>query len=99
MRRSLIRFRQLVVKSKSAAQLQAAVQREFTLYQSIGNDGKGTVKFTAYYEPVYQASRVKTAEYKYPLYRLPPDFDKWVKPHPKRVDLEGKDGLLGEKAS
>ncbi|MBD2166164.1 murein transglycosylase A [Calothrix membranacea FACHB-236] len=97
-RRSLIRFRQLVVKSKSPAQLQAAVQREFTLYQSIGNDGKGTVKFTAYYEPVYQASRVKTAQYKYPLYRLPPDFDKWAKPHPKRVDLEGKDGLLGEKS-
>lgn len=97
-RRSLLRFRQLVVSSKSPAQLQAAVQREFDFYQSVGNDGKGTVKFTAYYEPVYTASRVRTATYKYPLYRLPSDFSQWPKPHPKRIDLEGKDGLLGNKS-
>lgn len=97
-RRSLLRFRQLVVSSNSAAQLQAAVSREFVFYQSVGNDGKGTVKFTAYYEPVYTASRVKTAIYKYPLYRLPPDFSQWPKPHPKRIDLEGKDGLKGNKS-
>ncbi|MEH1952043.1 murein transglycosylase A [Nostoc sp.] len=97
-RRSLLRFRQLVVSSKSPAQLQAAVSREFVFYQSVGNDGKGTVKFTAYYEPVYTASRVRTAIYKYPLYRLPPDFSQWPKPHPKRIDLEGKDGLKGNKS-
>lgn len=97
-RRSLIRFRQLVVNSKSPAELQAAVRREFTFYKSVGNDGKGTVKFTAYYEPIYTASRVKTQEYKYPLYQRPSDFDQWAKPHPKRVDLEGQDGLLGERS-
>ncbi|OBQ36365.1 MAG: murein transglycosylase [Anabaena sp. MDT14b] len=96
--RSLVRFRQLVVSSQSAAELQAAVRREFVFYQSVGNDGKGTVKFTAYYEPVYTASRVRTSVYKYPLYRLPPDFQKWPKPHPKRIDLEGKNGLLGDKS-
>lgn len=95
-RRSLLRFRQLVRTSKSPAQLQAAVRREFTFYKSVGNDGKGTVKFTAYYEPVYAASRVPTKEYKYPIYGLPPDFEQWQKPHPKRVELEGKDGLLGK---
>ncbi|WP_413176003.1 murein transglycosylase A [Anabaena azotica] len=97
-RRSLVRFRQLVLSSKSAAELQAAVHKEFVFYQSIGNDGKGTVKFTAYYEPEYTASRVRTSVYKYPLYRVPPDFKEWAKPHPKRVDLEGKDGLLGNKS-
>ncbi|NJM68921.1 MAG: murein transglycosylase A [Scytonema sp. RU_4_4] len=97
-RRSLLRFRQLVVSSKSPAQLQAAVHREFVFYQSVGNDGNGSVKFTAYYEPVYLASRVRTSVYKYPVYRRPPDFDKWAKPHPKRVDLEGKDGLLADKS-
>ncbi|WP_152590835.1 murein transglycosylase A [Nostoc sphaeroides] len=96
--RSLLRFRQLVISSQSAAQLQAAVSREFVFYQSVGNDGKGTVKFTAYYEPVYTASRVRTAIYKYPLYRLPPNFSQWPKPHPKRIDLEGKDGLKGNKS-
>ncbi|MBD2773767.1 murein transglycosylase A [Iningainema tapete] len=97
-RDSLLRFRQLVINSNSPAQLQAAVQREFVFYQSVGNDGKGTVKFTAYFEPMYTASRVRTAVYKYPIYRKPPDFDNWSKPHPKRVDLEGKDGLLGNKS-
>ncbi len=97
-RRSLIRFRQLVVNSKSPAELQSAVRREFDFYRSVGNDGKGTVKFTAYYEPIYNASRVRTSEYRYPLYRLPTDFDQWAQPHPKRVDLEGEDGLLGDRS-
>ncbi|MBE9204999.1 murein transglycosylase A [Nostoc sp. LEGE 06077] len=96
--RSLVRFRQLVATAKSASQLQAAIQREFVFYKSVGNDGKGTVKFTAYYEPIYQASRVKTSIYKYPLYQLPPNFEQWAKPHPKRIDLEGKDGLQGDKS-
>ncbi|MEA5579794.1 murein transglycosylase A [Nodularia harveyana UHCC-0300] len=97
-RRSLIRFRQLVVNSTSPAELQAAVREEFTFYKSVGNDGKGTVKFTAYYEPIYTASRIRTEEYKYPIYRRPPDLDKWAKPHPKRLDLEGADGLLGDRS-
>ncbi|TAE52770.1 MAG: murein transglycosylase [Nostocales cyanobacterium] len=97
-RRSLLRFRQILVSSKSAKELQAAVHREFVFYQSTGNDGKGTVKFTAYYSPVYTASRVRTSVYKYPLYRVPPDFKEWKKPHPKRVQLEGKDGLLGRRS-
>lgn len=97
-RRSLLRFRQLVVSSSSAAQLQAAIRQEFVFYQSVGNDNQGTVQFTAYYRPVYMASRVRTAVYKYPVYRLPPNFQKWPKPHPKRIDLEGKNGLLGNKS-
>ena len=97
-RRSLLRFRQLLLKSKTPAALQNAVRREFDFYKSIGNDGQGTVKFTAYYEPIYQASRKRTSVYKYPLYSLPPDFAQWEQPHPKRVDLEGKDGLLGNRS-
>jgi membrane-bound lytic murein transglycosylase A len=97
-RQSLLRFRQLVVSSSSAAELQAAIRREFVFYQSVGNDDQGTVQFTAYYRPVYMASRVRTSVYKYPVYRLPPNFQKWPKPHPKRIDLEGKNGLLGNKS-
>lgn len=96
--RSLRRFRELVVSSRSAAQLQRAVRTEFDFFKSVGNDGKGTVKFTAYYEPVYTASRRRTAEFKYPLYSLPANFENWPKPHPKRIDLEGADGLLGDKS-
>ena len=91
--RSLERFRQLVLTSQSPAELQSAVKREFMFYQSAGRDGKGNVLFTAYYEPVYTASRVPTAEYRYPIYRRPPDFARWPHPQPTRAQLEGKDGL------
>ncbi|MBW4551181.1 MAG: MltA domain-containing protein [Aphanocapsa sp. GSE-SYN-MK-11-07L] len=95
--KSLQRFRQLVVKSKSARQLQAAVKREFAFYQAAGKDNAGKVEFTGYYEAVYPASPVPTATYRYPLYGLPPDFKQWDKPHPTRTELEGTDGLQGSK--
>jgi membrane-bound lytic murein transglycosylase A len=95
---SLIRFRELVQTSKSAKQLNDAVQREFILYQSIGSDKKGGVLFTSYYEPIYEASRVPTAEYRYPIYRIPPDLSSWQRPHPTRLDLEGADGLQASKS-
>lgn len=92
-RRSLVRFRQLLVKSRSPAELQAAVNREFVFYKSVGKDNQGTVLFTGYFEPIYAASRKKSAEYRYPLYRLPSDFERWHQPHPTRTQLEGDDGL------
>lgn len=94
-RRSLVRFRQLVTTSRSAGELQAAVKREFAFYQSVGKDNKGTVKFTGYYEPIYTASRQQTPEFKYPLYKLPANFSSWKDPQPERVQLEGADGLQG----
>lgn len=92
-RRSLVRFRQLVVTSRSPAELQAAVNREFVFYKSVGKDNQGTVLFTGYFEPIYAASRTQSAEYRYPLYRLPADFDRWKNPHPTRAEIEGEDGL------
>lgn len=96
-RRSLQRFRDLVREARSPTALQAAVQREFILYQSVGADGAGTVSFTGYFQPTYAASRVPTAEFRYPLYRLPAGFDQWRTPQPTRLELEGADGLQGDK--
>ncbi len=92
-RRSLVRFRQLVVTSRSPAELQAAVKREFVFYKSVGKDNQGSVLFTGYFEPIYSASRTPSAEYRYPLYQLPADFGRWSSPHPTRAELEGEDGL------
>ncbi|QUS59729.1 murein transglycosylase A [Synechocystis sp. PCC 7339] len=91
--RSLQRFKILLQQSPSPEALQTAVAREFQFYQAIGNDGQGTVHFTGYFEPVYTASRQRTAEYRYPIYGLPNNFSRWSKPHPTRADLEGLDGL------
>lgn len=97
-RRSLIRFRQLLLSAKSPQELQQAVTAEFDFYQSVGNDHRGTVAFTGYFQPVYRASTVPTAEYRYPLYRKPANFASWSQPHPTRSQLEGTDGLLGNKS-
>lgn len=92
---SLLRFRQLLLNSKSAEELQRAVEREFAIYQSVGADQDGTVTFTGYFEPIYPASTTPTAEYRYPLYGKPKDLQNWSKPHLNRLQIEGEDGLLG----
>ena len=96
-RRSLARFRELVVSSTTPTQLQESVKREFVFYKSIGKDNKGTVAFTGYFEPTYQASRTPNSEYRYPLYKAPPNLGSWRQPHPTRLDLEGADALQGSK--
>jgi membrane-bound lytic murein transglycosylase A len=93
--RSLQHFQRLLLESQSPEKFYAAVQREFMLYQAVGYDGAGTVHFTGYFEPSFAASRIPTAEYRYPLYRRPPDLENWELPHPTRLDLEGIDGLQG----
>ncbi len=96
-RSSLDRFRQLVVTSTTPAQLQESVKREFVFYKSTGKDAKGTVAFTGYFEPIYSASRTPNSEFRYPLYRLPPNMASWPKPHPTRLELEGADALQASK--
>lgn len=93
--RSLRRFRELVLTATSASALQTAIRREFVFYQSVGDDGLGTVSFTGYFEPTYVASRVRTDEFRYPLYRKPAALDRWSLPHPTRAQLEGEDGQGG----
>ena len=95
-RRSLFRFKELLLTTDSPVALEKAVKAEFDFYQSIGNDRRGRVEFTGYFEPTYTASRVRTAEYRYPLYRMPASL-KRTKYHPTRAQLEGKDGLASQK--
>ncbi|MDF5731995.1 MAG: MltA domain-containing protein [Rhizonema sp. PD38] len=95
--KSLKRFRELVSNSQNSQELQASVNKEFVFYKSIGTDNQGTIVFTGYYKPIYQASRKPSAEYRYPIYRLPEDFSTWSKPHPTRLELEGSDALQADK--
>ncbi len=95
-KKSLSRFRQLLLTTRNPVTFQNAIQREFEFYKSVGNDDQGTVIFTGYFQPVYQASLSPTSEFRYPLYRKPSDLDNWQKPHPTRAQLEGNDGLLGK---
>lgn len=89
---SLLRFRELVRNCESSEALAKAVREEFVFYRAVGQDNQGTVHFTGYFEPVYEASRTRTEQYRYPLYKRPPNFDNWESPHPTRAELEGTDG-------
>lgn len=93
---SLQRLRQLIRTSPSDSAFRQSLAEEFALYQSIGNDDEGTVAFTGYFEPYYQASAVPTPEFRYPLYQRPEDLDDWPLPHPTRSELEGPDGLQSD---
>lgn len=97
-RRSLLRFKELLLTTESPVALEKAVKQEFDFYQSVGKDKKGKVEFTGYFEPTYTASRVRTAKYRYPLYRQPASFKRWKRPHPTRAQLEGRDGLGSSKS-
>lgn len=92
---SLLRFRVLLKESKSAEQLWAGLTEEFALIRSPGSDGRGTVQFTGYFQPVYAASRTRSAHFKFPIYRPPADFERWGSQHPSRRELEGYDGTGG----
>jgi len=92
-RKSLLRFKELLLTSESPIALEKVVKQEFDFYQSLGKDKRGKVEFTGYFEPSYKASRVRTAKYRYPLYRQPASFKRWKQPHPTRAQLEGRDGL------
>lgn len=95
---SLWKFCFLLISSDSYEEARDSLRSQFDLYRSPGRDGIGTVKFTGYFQPVYQASRIKTDKFQFPVFRKPADFKKWQKPHPTRVMLEGYDGKAGEGA-
>ncbi len=90
--RSMRRFYDILRLSNSPRELRCSLLNEFRVFRSVGQDGKGTVRFTGYFQPVYKASRVRTSLYQFPIYRPPPELENWNKPHPSRQSLEGYDG-------
>lgn len=92
-RESLLKFYLILSFSSNVEMLSARLEENFAAYKSVGQDGQGSVLFTGYFQPIYKASRQRTAEYRYPIFRKPADFDTWQQPHPTRVFLEGFDGL------
>lgn len=102
---SLEAFRQLVTEVSTPAELNHRIAAEYDVYRSKGWDGSGTVLFTGYCQPIYPASTVETAEFRYPVYALPPELVKaddgtplgWddgsgVQPSPTRAEFDA--GLL-----
>ncbi len=60
----------------SDAEVEAAVRARFDLYTSVGCDDQGTVLFTGYYTPIFDAAREPGGRFQFPIHRLPPDHVK-----------------------
>ena len=73
---SLAVFRMILVSSQTAEEFAQRMSERFDLYCSCGADGEGKVIFTGYWEPVFGGSRERNDQFRYPLYKLPPDLAK-----------------------
>lgn len=90
---SLERFRELLLETSTADELEAAIRREFDVYVSAGWNGKGGgVLFTGYCTPILPGAMEPGGPYRYPLYALPDDLVKG--PQGEILGWETSVGLL-----
>jgi membrane-bound lytic murein transglycosylase A len=73
---SLEEFKILLMNSDNEERFHGQIVSHFDVYRSIGYNNKGTVFFTGYCEPIYDGSLTPTAQFCYPLYKLPADLVK-----------------------
>jgi membrane-bound lytic murein transglycosylase A len=73
---SLEKFKLLLQAASTPDEFHRRIVGGFDVYESVGCDAKGTVFFTGYCTPIYDASREPTAEFRFPLYKQPPDLVK-----------------------
>ena len=106
---SVAAFRDLVVESRDAAEFERRVRDRFEVYESVGWDGSGTVLFTGYFAPEFDASATRTATFTSPIHRRPPDLvtapdgtplgrrlrDGRIVPWPSRAELMRSGALDG----
>jgi membrane-bound lytic murein transglycosylase A len=73
-RASLIAMQDLLDQNLTPESFRAEFTRLFDCYTSVGYNGMGTVLFTGYYAPVFNAGRERTAQFTHPLYTRPDDL-------------------------
>jgi len=91
MKESLITFRDIVKLPAPVQVKEEKIKEAFDFYRSAGDDGKGSVIFTGYYEPVLEGSFYKSEKYRYPIYR--PSGE--AIPRYRRAEIDGGGFLAG----
>ena len=95
-------FENLLDRGLPPSEMNRALREKFDVYVSVGCDDEGTVLFTGYYTPIFDASSVRTDRFAHPLYRQPADLvkapdgttlgrrldDGRIVPYPDRRQLE-----------
>jgi len=90
----------LLDSGKSPGELNAEIRAKFDVYISVGCDDRGTVLYTGYYTPIFNASPVETDKFKYPLYKPPAVLKKRPdgtpeSPMPDRKTIEATKPYVG----
>ena len=74
--KTLEMFKRVLTEAKDPSDLNRIIAERFDVYISRGCDEQGTVLFTGYCTPIFKGSRKQAGEFRYPLYKLPPDLVK-----------------------
>ena len=82
-------FQQIINNKPSAASLTRIIKEKFTVCQAAGRLPDSNIFITGYYEPFFEASLVKTARFRFPLYKRPPDL---VRQHGKNKKIGRRKG-------
>ena len=108
MEETLRSFRAIVTAEESDQAKQKKIRETFDFFRSAGDDRKGRVIFTGYYEPLLNGSTEPTSKYRYPLYAVPPEtvalnsgrqvgrrVQGKILPHYRRVEIDSYKSLAG----
>lgn len=89
---SLKFFREGFLRCRDTEEINDFIIKNFRVFQAIGKAYEGQVHFTGYGTPIYDGSLTPTGEFRYPLYKIPPDFRK---PYYTRGEIEDRNLLKG----
>ncbi len=89
---SLKAFRAMLDSGKTPQEMNAEIRKEYDVYTSKGCDDYGTVLFTGYYTPIFDAVRTRNESFKYPLCKMPDNLLK--SPAGVTLGLKDKNGQV-----
>ncbi|MBW1929085.1 MAG: MltA domain-containing protein [Deltaproteobacteria bacterium] len=67
-------FLDLISQTTDPRQVRTYIKKHFLVMKARGMEGGGSVLFTGYFEPTYEASLERNETFKYPIYRVPDDL-------------------------
>jgi len=72
--KSIQAFIDVIQTANTPEELDEMIKARFDIYQSRGCDDLGTVLYTSYYRPIFDARLQPDDQFKYPLYKKPDDL-------------------------
>lgn len=73
---SLKAFDAILASGMDPAQMNQTIRQSFDVYISVGCDNKGTVLYTGYYTPIFDAAPTRQGRFQYPIHKAPANLVK-----------------------